>query len=149
MRAKTTKYKQGIFDPNNPEKYKGTRPIVYRSGLELQFFKWCDKTQNVLQWSSESVVLPYRSPKDGKIHRYFVDGTVKIQTPEGIRKFLVEIKPSRQTRPPKKTGNKKRSTLLYEQIQWATNQAKWESAKKWSRKNGYEFTILTEQDLKL
>lgn len=149
MRRQTkTPYKQGIFDPNQPQKYKGTKPIVYRSGLELSFFRWCDRNDKIVEWSSESVVLPYVSPKDGKIHRYFVDGLVKLQTTDGIKKFLIEIKPSKQTVPPKQHGNKKRKTLLYEQIQWATNTAKWESAKQWCKKNGYEFIILTEKELR-
>ena len=148
MRRQTkTPYKQGIFEAVNPNKYKGTHPIVYRSGLELSFFRWCDRKDNILEWTSESVVLPYVSPKDGKVHRYFVDGTTKVKTPTGIKKFLIEIKPSRQTKPPTTHGNKKRSTLLYEQVQWATNTAKWKSATAWSKKNGYVFTILTEKEL--
>ena len=149
MRRQTKNpYKQGIFDPIRPNKYKGTKPIVYRSGLELSFFRWCDRNDKIVEWSSESVVLPYVSPKDGKIHRYFVDGTAKLKTPDGIKKFLIEIKPSSQIKPPTQHGNKKRKTLLYEQIQWATNTAKWESAKQWSQKNGYEFILLTEKELR-
>lgn len=141
-------YKQGLFKPLNAAKYTGTSPIVYRSGLELSFFNWCDRNEKILEWGSESVVLPYISPKDGKMHRYFVDGNLKLQTPTGIKKFLVEVKPSSQCQPPKSRGNKKKSTILYEQVAWAVNSAKWKAAGEWCKKSGYEFAILTEKDLK-
>lgn len=140
-------YRQGIFRPVNDNKYKGSRPIVYRSGLELNFFRWCDRNTNVLQWGSESVVIPYISPVDGKMHRYFVDAVLHLAVNGGTRKYIVEIKPSKQTIPPSTKYNKKPSTRLYEQIRWARDQAKWEAAKAWSKKQGYEFSILTEKDL--
>ncbi len=147
MRRKNP-YKQGIYHPEHPEKYKGTLPIVYRSGLELSFLRWCDRNENIISFGSESVVLPYISPKDGKTHRYFVDGNIKMKTPNGVKKYLIEVKPSTQAVPPKTSKNKKRSTILYEQIQWAVNQQKWDSAKAWCQKNGYHFAILTEKDLR-
>jgi hypothetical protein len=141
-------YKQGVFKPLDPSKYTGTYPIVYRSGLELTFFRWCDKNPKIVEWGSESVILPYISPKDGKTHKYFVDGNLKLQTEGGVKKYLIEVKPKSQTMAPKSHGNKKRSTILYEQVQWAVNQAKWESASGWCKKNGYQFAILTEKDLR-
>lgn len=141
-------YKQGIFTPTNPSKYTGTTPIVYRSGLELLYCRWCDRNDNVVEWGSESIVVPYISPKDGKLHRYFVDGNIKLQTPEGIKKYLIEIKPSSQTQPPNPSGRKKRSTILHEQFMWAVNRAKWSSAEQWCKKHGYSFAILTEKHLK-
>lgn len=149
-RTKTTKsaYKQGIYKPEQPTKYTGNYPIIYRSGLELSFFRWCDRNKKILEWSSESVVLPYISPKDGKTHRYFVDGRIKLETSKGIKDYLIEIKPYKQTLPPTKHGNKKRSTILYESIQYAVNNSKWSSAKEWCKKNNHEFMILTEKDLR-
>lgn len=146
--AKRPSYKQGLYQPRNPVKYTGSMPIVYRSGLELSFFNWCDRNDKILEWGSETVVLPYVSPKDGKIHRYFTDGNIKLETKKGIKKYLIEVKPSRQCAPPVKHGNKKRSTLLYEQVTWAVNSAKWKAAGEWCKKNGWEFAILTEKDLK-
>jgi len=145
---RTSPYKQGLYSPENPNKYRGTHPIVYRSGLELSFFRWCDRNETILEWGSESVVLPYISPKDGKTHRYFVDGVIKMQTPSGVKKYLIEVKPSTQAVPPTASKNKKRSTILYEQIQWAVNTQKWESAKAWCKKNGYHFAVITEKDLR-
>lgn len=144
-------YKQGIFRPINSEKYRGSLPIVYRSQLELFFFffyRWCDKNDNVLQWGSESVVIPYKSPKDGRTHKYFTDAVLKLKTKKGPKNFLVEIKPDRQTRPPKTTGRKSKKNLLYEQVTWAVNSCKWEAARKWCEKKGFEFVILTEKHIK-
>lgn len=145
MRSQSHK---GIFHPVNGHKYRGSMPIVFRSGLELNFFRWCDRNSKVLQWGSESVVIPYLSPKDGKVHRYFVDGVLVLETEKGPKKFLVEVKPDKQTRPPSQVNRKSRKNVLYEQIQWAVNSSKWESAKNWCKKNGFEFVLLTEKDLR-
>jgi hypothetical protein len=145
---RTTPYKQGIYSPLRPEKYKGTLPIFYRSGLELSFSRWCDRCDKVLQWGSESVVVPYVSPMDGKIHRYFLDYNITLKVNEGIKKYIVEVKPSKQTQQPTNNGNKKRSTILYEQVTYAKNMAKWDAAKKWADKKGWNFIVITEKDLR-
>lgn len=140
-------YKQGIYNPENKEKYIGSTPIVYRSGLELKFMRWCDRNSKVVNWGAESVIIPYKSPKDGRMHKYYVDNFVALKTDKGIIKYLVEIKPSAFTKPPTNHGNKKASTLLYEKITWAVNTEKWKSAKKWAKFKGCEFTILTEKEI--
>ena len=141
-------YKQGIFNPTNVHKYKGSTPICFRSNLELLFYRWADRNDRVLQWGSESIIIPYLSPKDGKMHKYFVDGVLLLKTDDGVKKFLVEIKPEKQTMPPSQVNRKSRKNLLYEQIQWAVNSCKWQAAKEWCQKNNFEFIILTEKDLK-
>ena len=139
---------KGLYNPLNDQKYRGTRPIVYRSGLELSFFRWCDRNERVLQWGSESVVIPYISPKDGRMHRYFVDNVLILQTDKGNKKFLVEIKPEKQTMPPSQSVRKSKKNLLFEQITWAINSSKWDAAKAWCAKNNFEFVILTEKQLR-
>ncbi len=139
---------KGLYNPLNDQKYRGSRPIVYRSGLELSFFRWCDRNDRVLQWGSESVVIPYISPKDGRMHRYFVDNVLILQTDKGNKKFLVEIKPEKQTMPPSQSARKSKKNVLFEQITWAINSSKWDAAKAWCAKNNFEFVILTEKDLK-
>lgn len=139
---------KGLYNPLNDQKYRGTRPIIYRSGLELSFFRWCDRNERVLQWGSESVVIPYISPKDGRMHRYFVDNVLILQTDKGNKKFLVEIKPEKQTMPPSQSVRKSKKNLLFEQITWAINSSKWDAAKAWCAKNNFKFVILTEKDLK-
>ena len=145
---RTTPYKQGIFSPSRPEKYRGSTTIVYRSGLELNFDRWCDRNDKVLQWGSESVVVPYISPLDGKTHRYFLDFVVSLKVNENVKKYIIEVKPFKQTRPPSDSSNKKRSTLLYEQVEWAKNCAKWAAAKQWAEKKGMNFLVITENDIK-
>ena len=96
---KNNKYRQGIFTPKNKEKFKGEYAI-YRSGLELKFMRFCDENTNVLLWSSEQVIVPYISPLDGRAHKYYVDNFVIIKEGDQIKKYLIEIKPSKQTIPP-------------------------------------------------
>jgi hypothetical protein len=139
------KYRQGIFTPKNADKFIGTK-AVYRSGLELKFMRFCDNNPNVLKWSSENVVIPYISPIDGRVHRYFVDNFVVIKEGTQIKKYLVEIKPYKQTMAPT-TKYRKREHLLYEQQMYSVNQAKWASAREFCNKKGLEFLILTEKDL--
>src|SRR5581483_9137771 len=94
------KYLQGRFSPKNPEKYKGdASQIFYRSSWELKLMLRCDTDPNIVEWSSEEIVIPYVSPLDGKVHRYFPD--FKIKTKQG-KTMVIEIKPLTQTKPPKK-----------------------------------------------
>ena len=146
MRKKTyTKYKQGVYRPT--KKYRGHKDPVYRSSWELKFFRWCDNNPNVIQWSSESTIIPYVSPIDNKVHRYFVDNTITIKEGNNLAKYVIEIKPKKQTVKPVAHGNKKKSTVLYENMTYVVNMAKWESAHKWCKKHGYKFQILTEDHL--
>ena len=147
--AKRRKYKQGIYRPRHPEKFQGAGPCIFRSSYELRFMKWCDTNTNVLEWTSESIIVPYMRPTDGRIHRYFVDNTVKLKSPDGtIHNYLVEIKPYKETLPPVKTPRKRHNTLIKENYRYVINTAKWEAAKKYADKNGYKFIIITEKDLK-
>lgn len=145
---KNTNYKQGIFNPKNPKKYKGTTPIIYRSGLELLSMRYFDNSPNVLSWGSESVVIPYQSPLDGKVHRYFIDMVAEIKMKDGTtKKVLVEVKPEKQTYPPTITNKKSQKTMIYEKYQYAVNTAKWQAAKQYANKKGYLFFILSEKHL--
>jgi hypothetical protein len=140
------KFKQGHFKPKNTSKYIGRETPVYRSSWELKFFRWCDDNINVIEWCSESLIIPYISPIDGKVHRYYTDGVVAIKEPQGIKKYIIEIKPKSQTVAPVK-GRKRHSTMVYETARYAQNTAKWAAAKQYAQKHGYEFLILTEEHL--
>jgi hypothetical protein len=139
---------KGRFKPTNPTKYKGDHSnIIYRSLWERKFMKLCDSNSNILEWSSEEVIIPYKSPIDGKFHRYFVDFWVKQKNTKGeIVEKLIEIKPKKYTKPPKKQS---RVTKKYvtEVKSWGINSAKWEAAKKVCDKKGWEFVILTEDHI--
>lgn len=138
----------GKYQPVNPKKYKGDpRMIFYRSLWELKFMKWCDTHDNILEWGSEEIVVPYRSPLDGRVHRYFVDFYIKVKTKNNItKKYLIEIKPKKQTIEPKQP---KRKTPRYinEVTTYVVNQAKWEAAREWCADRRLEFLILTEEHL--
>lgn len=141
---------KGKYTPKNIHKYKGNPTnIIYRSSWELKFMKYCDERPNVLEWGSEEIVIPYRSPLDNRIHRYFVDFYVKIVDSNGvISKYLIEIKPSKQTVPPKKPQRQTKS-YLYEVTEYVKNQAKWKAAKEFCDDRMWKFKILTESELKV
>ena len=139
---------KGKYRPNNPLKYKGDyRNIIYRSLWELKFMKYCDSNQNILEWGSEEFWLPYRSPLDNKVHRYFPDFYIKVRETTGkINKMIIEVKPKRQCIEAKRPKKKTRG-YIYEVREYARNQAKWKAAKSYCLDRGYEFKILTENEL--
>ncbi len=139
---------KGRYQPNNPLKYKGNfRNIIYRSLWELKFMKYCDSNPNILEWGSEEFCLPYRSPLDNKVHRYFPDFYIKVKENTGkIKKYIIEVKPQRQCMEPK-PQKKKTRTYIYEVREYAKNQAKWKAAEEYCLDRGYEFKILTEKEL--
>lgn len=140
----------GLFTPKNPSKYSGNVDnIVYRSSWEKRLMKHLDLHPDVLQWCSEEkgCIVPYQSPLDNKIHRYFIDFWVKLRTKEGnIEELLIEVKPRKFTQKP---APRKRKTKKYQQemAQYATNLAKWDAAEKWAKRRGMKFVILTEETL--
>lgn len=107
---------------------------------------WCDSSPSVIYYASEEFQIPYVSPADGRIHRYFVDFLIKVKDKEGILKtYAVEIKPYSQTQIPKKKKITKR--YLVEAMTYAVNQAKWKAAVEFFDKKGIEFKIITEYEL--
>jgi len=144
---KNSKFKQGYYKCINPIKYIGKGPIVYRSGLELKFMLWCDKTDTIIKWSSESIVIPYYDSVQHKDRKYYVDNYVEILEGDITKKYLIEIKPHKQTLQPVTTKGKRKASLLYEQLQWVNNTDKWKFAKEFAKKHGMEFIIITEKEL--
>lgn len=143
-----TKYLQGRYIVRNPQKYLGDyNNVIYRSSWELKFLSWCDNNKNVVAFCSEEVIVPYKSPVDGKYHRYFVDMLAKIKNQnDEIKTYLIEVKPYKQTQQPKQ---RKRVTKQYitEVATWGVNQAKWKAANEYCLDRGWEFKILTEKEL--
>lgn len=139
---------KGKYQPSFPEKYKGNPTnIVYRSLWERKFMVYCDKNENVLEWGSEEIALPYRSPVDGRIHRYFPDFYIKVKESNGnIKKYLIEVKPKKQTVKPK-TPKRQTKGYIREVYEYAKNMAKWESAKEFCKDRNWEFKVLTEDEL--
>lgn len=138
----------GFFKPKNPKKYKGNPTnIVYRSLWERKFMVFCDNNDSVIEWGSEEIVIPYKSPLDGRIHRYYVDFYIKVKTKQNeTKKYLIEIKPKNQTIPPK--AQKKQTKVWKDKVlTFCKNYAKWEAAKDWCEDRQMEFLILTEDHL--
>ena len=139
---------KGKYQPSFPKKYKGDPTnIVYRSLWERTFMKYCDTNENILEWFSEEIAVPYRSPIDNKIHRYFPDFYIKVKESNGsIKKYIIEIKPKKQTVEPQ-VQKRKTKGYIYEVYEYAKNQAKWKAAEEWCADRGYEFKVLTEHEL--
>ena len=139
---------KGKYQPSYPKKYKGDPTnIIYRSLWERRFMVYCDTNDKILEWSSEETVVRYYDPTSRKIRRYFPDFYIKVQEANGTtKKYLIEIKPQRQTVPPTKP---QRQTKKYisEVYEYAKNQSKWEAAREWCADRGYEFKVITENEL--
>ena len=139
---------KGKYYPSFPRKYKGDPTnIVYRSLWERKFMVYCDKNQNILEWASEEIAIPYRAPIDNRVHRYFPDFYMKVKETNGkIKNYVIEVKPAKQTIPPKKP---KRQTKGYirEAYEYARNQAKWKMAKEFCADRQWEFKVVTEKEL--
>jgi len=142
---------KGKYKPVNPSKYKGDPTnIIYRSLLERRFMVYCDLKPSILEWSSEEIVVPYKSPIDNRWHRYFVDFWIRYRDREGnLRASLIEVKPHSQTMAPKKKEDSTKPTRRYlkEVMTWGVNQAKWEAANQYCLDRKWEFKILTEKNL--
>jgi hypothetical protein len=142
------KYNQGYFRPQNPQKYIGNpNNIVYRSSWELRFMRWCDRNENIIEYGSEEFFIPYISPVDNRVHRYYPDFIIKVKESTGkIKTYVIEVKPARQTVPPKKKSRITKS-FLYEAQTYAVNQAKWKAAEEWCADRLLEFKVITEKEL--
>lgn len=138
---------KGIFRPTNPSKYKGDpNNVIYRSSWELKLMIYLDRHPEVVQWSSEEIVIPYRSPIDGRLHRYFPDFYVKKEVNGKIETLLIEVKPKVQTRPPA-VQKKRTKKYINEVMTWGINEAKWKAATNYCNHRGWTFSIMTEKEL--
>lgn len=139
---------KGRFKPKNAHKYKGDPTnIIYRSLWELKAMKYLDENESVLTWSSEEIAIPYVSPLDKRYHRYFPDMYAKVRAKDGsIREMLLEIKPKKQTKEPPKRSRVTKAYIT-EVTEWGRNQAKWRAAQEYCADRGWDFKILTEDEL--
>lgn len=140
---------KGFFKPKNYKKYRGNPSnIIYRSLWELKVMNYLDSHPDVIEWASEEFFIPYRSPVDGKIHRYFPDFYVKRKNKLGkIETIIIEVKPLKQTQPP--DGEKKSKKYLQEVMTWGINSSKWKSAQEYCEDRGWKFQLLTEKELNI
>ena len=139
---------KGRFRPKNSKKYKGDpTKVFYRSLWERRFMHYCDNTPSILEWNSEEIIIPYVSPIDNKVHRYFPDFYIKARNVSGtVRREIIEVKPKRQCEPPKKPQRQTKK-YLREVATYGVNQAKFKAAEEYCKNRKYNFRILTEDHL--
>ena len=136
---------KGKYKIKNPDKYIGNpSKVVFRSLWERNAFRWCESNPKVKLWNSEEIVVPYRYQVDKKIHRYYVDLLIQM---EDKKTYLIEIKPKKETQPPKKRSRKTKK-YVNEQLTYIKNNDKWEAANKFAEHNGWKFQVWTEETLK-
>ena len=138
---------KSLFKPSHPEKYQGNpNNIICRSSWERRFCFWCDTNENVLKWASEEFSIPYVAP-DGRVRRYYPDFLIEFRDINGkVKKQIIEVKPKKQTQPPK-PGKRTTKSYLYEAQTYEKNMKKWQAACEFAKDNGIEFRIITEDEL--
>jgi len=133
----------GRYKPKNPEKYIGDPTKVYfRSMWERHCMVHFDNSSDIKSWSSEETVIPYYYDVDKRYHRYFMD--FKITTVRN-KTTLIEVKPDKETKPPK--GDKRTKRYITEGYTFVKNQNKWEAAREYAKDRGWGFEIWTEKTL--
>lgn len=141
-------YYQGKYIVENAQKYEGDpSKVTFRSSWEFRSMKYCDNNPKIVRWSSEEVVIPYKSPLDNRVHRYFMDLKVVMLDEHGRSQVtLIEIKPFKETLPPTKVG-KRKDRYLQEVKTYIVNKSKWAAAQQYCLKRGWNFIIWTEKEL--
>jgi len=137
----------GKYKPRNPEKYRGDpTQIFYRSLWELKLLKILDENPDIIQYASEEFCISYFNPFDQKYHRYFPDFWIKNKKGDIM---ILEVKPHKQTIPPKLPKNKNTKTYKADMAKYIINKQKWDAAEKYCKKRGesWKFIILTEHEL--
>jgi hypothetical protein len=134
-------FRQGFYEVKNSQKYVGNGKPKFRSGWEMTFMMFLDSNDNVINWASEPVRIPYRNPLTGKMTMYVPDFIVTYRGPkETVRAELIEIKPKKQSLIESKMKDRDKAIV-------AVNYAKWASAQQWAKQNGLTFRVITEDDI--
>ena len=142
----------GKYTIKNPAKYNGDpKNIRYDSLWERQICVDLDNSNEVLSWSREPFAIPYYSPVDHQIHKYFVDFWVKKKNSKNKEQeiFLIEVKPFAQCVEPKpKTTKRGKPTkqFISEAITWSINSSKWKALANFCEEKGWKFVILNEKN---
>lgn len=136
-----SKFANGFYTVKNPTKYVGKNTPKYRSGWEHAFMRFCDTNDNIIQWASESISIPYRNPITGKQSIYVPDFLIMYRDKNNqVKAELIEIKPKKQSVIESKQSARDRAVV-------AVNYAKWDQAVKWCKRNGLAFRVVTEDDI--
>ena len=138
---------KGVYKPSNPKKYIGNpNMIVYRSLWERKFMRYCDTNEKVLKWASEEIAIPYYNPVKKRMAKYYPDFYMEyIDTSNKKKKVLIEVKPLKETKPPK--YKRRTKSVLLAEAMYSQNQAKWAAAEEFCLDQGWTFKIMTEKEL--
>jgi len=138
---------KGIYNLKNPKKYLGDpRKVIWRSTWERKLMRKCDNNSNIIKWASEEIVIPYYNPVKRRKARYYPDFYMELIDNDNKRKkLLIEVKPLKETMPPKYKRRTK-NALIAEAL-WSQNQAKWAAAREFCLDQGWMFQIMTEKEL--
>lgn len=134
----------------NPDRYRGNNRIIeFKSSLELSFIHYLDKHPHVHWWNYEEIIIPYKSPIDNRMHKYFPDFCMNYTTVRGnVQSAIVEIKPRYELadRPPLSDKNpmKVNEAIVAE---FAVNRAKWAACKTYCDRNNIKMIFMTEKEL--
>jgi hypothetical protein len=133
-----SKYAQGKFQLQNPEKYVGNKTPTYRSSWEYVFMQFCDNNPSIINWASEAVHINYRNPLTGKNTIYVPDFLITyVDASGGQRAEVVEVKPRKET-------TLEGAKNIRDQASAILNMAKWEAARAWCKAHGLTFRVVTE-----
>ena len=136
------RFAQGKFTLKNPDKYIGGRTPTYRSSWEFAFMRMCDTNDNISQWASEAIKIPYRNPFTGKHTIYVPDFFIVYADRNGKQHVeLIEVKPANQT-VKEQIGNSRANKAHY-----VLNQAKWGAARAYCKQKGMYFRVVNEGDI--
>lgn len=135
------RFAQGKYTCKNPSKYVGGKSPTYRSSWEFAFMRMCDMNENITQWASEAIKIPYRNPFTGKYTIYVPDFFLVYTDKNGKKHVeLIEVKPANQTLAEKATSRTDRA-------HYVLNQAKWQAARAYCKQKGMAFRVVNEGDI--
>jgi Straboviridae/Kyanoviridae head completion nuclease len=152
--AWNNKYKQGLYNATNPDKYIGNPlDIKFRSSWEYAFCKYLDLNEKILKWACEQPIITYSDLRN-KVHRYYPDFYYEIMVngdSMNYERVIVEVKPASELFPPEQPKNESAKALENFEYSVRThikNKLKWNAAEEYARRNKMKFVIITEHKLR-
>lgn len=142
------KIQQGYYNPKNPNKYIGDlSKIIYRSSWEFKFLRLCDESPNIVRYSSEPISIPYLSPIDKRVHKYYIDFYVEQKCSDGqVQRWFIEVKPAKHTKMPKKPKKESVKSLgnyVSAVKRFLVNREKFKAARNYAKQQNMMFGVIS------